>query len=414
MYITKCQICGSAELIKFLDLNRSPWCNNFLTIDQVGKEEYYPLELQFCKNCTLVQLTYQVEKSKMFSNHTYVSGTTETLKNHFLEIATDVVNRFEVKENDLIVDIGGNDGTNLLQYRSLGNFKLMNIESASNISLISNKNEVPTLCEFFNEETANRFTEKAKVINASGVFFHLEDLHSVCRGIEKLLSHEGVFVVQFMYLADTIENVAFDSIYHEHLLYYTKKSLCHLLEQYGLFPYGFYHSQIHGGSVIGYFTKKPQETIWIDGINLDEKETKMGLSDIKTYRGFERVVVIYRDILESFMETFTAYGRKPIIYGYGAPAKSTTLLNFCELDSYITFIEEKNELKCGLYTPGSHIPIVAVDKTQRPDYYFIFSWNFLKEFVKNEIDYFETGGKFIVPFPKRPFLVGKNNYKNYL
>ena len=171
----------------------------------------------------------------MFKHHTYVSGTTKSLANHFYEIAKENVEQFNLKDGDVIYDIGGNDGTQLLQYKKLGINSVINIESATNIARLSSQNGIPTMNEFFNEDCIRPDGMKqVKLINAAGVFFHLEELHSVIKGIKLALQEDGIFVVQFMYLGDMLEKLSFDGIYHEHLCYYSIDSLMKLLEPYGL------------------------------------------------------------------------------------------------------------------------------------------------------------------------------------
>ncbi len=407
--INKCRVCGSENIEQYLDLGETPWCNQLITKEEFGTEKTLPLKLAFCHDCTASNLLETFSKEEMFSKHFYVSGTTKSLKEHFYNIAKDVTEKFNIKKDGLIVDVGGNDGTNLLQYKKLGYNNVVNIESAENIFSISLKNKIDTLNLFFEENTPEIIfkmndNRKAKIINASGVFFHLEELHSVCKGIERLLDDDGVFVVQFMYIDDIIKKLQFDSIYHEHLLFYTRKSLVKMLERYGLYCKEFYSSDIHGGSTIAYFTKKKQEYIFEENNNL---------YDIKTYKQFSENVKKYKDKLFQILLKIKMRGYK--IHAYGNPAKFCTLLNYTNIGKMIDIIEEANPLKHGYYTPITHIPIIHyLEIKERPQYYFISAWNFLKEFIQKEVQYLESGGNFIVPFPNEPFIINKENYKNYL
>lgn len=216
MQIKNCICCKSTKLELILDLGNQPWCNNFLTKEEIGTEEYYPLQLMCCVKCNFLQLSYFVPKEKMFSKHDYLSGTTRTLAKHFKEVAEDVTKTYNIPKDGLIVDIGGNDGTNLMQYQQLGYEHVINVEPATNIAFISSRNWVRTHSEFFNEKYVDDLLlqdPKAKIINASGVFFHLEEIHSVIRGINKLLDDDGVLVVQFMYVLDMIKNKSYQMIY---------------------------------------------------------------------------------------------------------------------------------------------------------------------------------------------------------
>lgn len=389
-----CRSCGSADIVPILDLGKTPWCNNFLKESQLGTEPSYPLELMYCKVCTLAQLNYTVPKETMFSKHTYVSGTTKTLAKHFYDLAGDNISVYGLKPKDLVVDIGGNDGTQLIQYRSWGMTNLVNVESASNIAEISRSNGIRTINEFFNEYTVEQHFEagSAKLINAAGVFFHLEELHSVLKGIKKLLHKDGVFVVQFMYLQDIVNNLAFDAIYHEHLCYYTLRSLENLLRPYGLKIYDAFHSPIHAGSMMARIQHDGlHPSCSVRFLNMAHRE-QVGLPELQA---FAKGVSSRKDGLRHNLLQLKKLGAK--IYGYGAPAKSTTLLNYLGIDN--TILEkmvEVNELKVGLYTPGTHIPIVKESIDDVPDYYLMLAYNF-----KDEILAKNKGAKatFITPFP---------------
>lgn len=411
-YIKGCRVCGSSNLEQYLDLgNNQSWCNDFLTQDRIGKESTFPLRMVLCLDCFTSQLDYTVPKEHMFSNHTYVSGTTRTLKTHFLKLAEQVKEKYNLQPHDLIVDIGGNDGTHLLQYKSLGMTNLLNVESASNIAQIAIENGIDTEIDYFNEEAADKIINergKAKVILASGVFFHLEELHSVCRGIKKLLDDEGVFVVQFMYLKSIIDTLNYDSIYHEHLLYYTISSITHLLSLYDISPSDLTYSEIHGGSIVlfGQLGKRNQ-TLSKEFIKGIEK----AMFNMETYRMFAtRVQDHIRELQLTIGRIYSEQKEKGVsnpIHGYGAPAKGNTLINYGSLGGYISVIEEANLLKCGLYTPKSHIPIVHFSEVEkRPPYYLVLAWNFLEEFLSREQQYLKDGGKFIIPFPYKPFIIG--------
>lgn len=390
-----CRSCNSTRLDLILDLSEVPWCNNFLTKEQVGKETYYPLRLVFCHDCALAQLDYTVPKEIMFKQHPYVSGTTKTLAKHFYALAEDNVELMKLGARDLIVDIGGNDGTALLQYHALGMQNLVNVESATNIAAISTKNGIATINEFFNEAcvTKNFKDGSAKLINAAGVFFHLEELHSVLDGIKRLLDEEGVFQIQFMYLKDIVENLAFDAIYHEHLCYYSLRSLTHLLKQHGMRIFDAFHSPIHGGSMIVRTCHEHSTTH--KTMRYYELVSGEGC-DYESLMKFAKEVTSRRDNLRNVLGQLVSKG--VTVYGYGAPAKSTTLLNYLGINKYLVKkLVEINELKVGLYSPGTHIPIVLESKDDTPDFYLMLAWNFRDEILEKN-----KGSKvtFITPFPE--------------
>ncbi|PIS03458.1 MAG: methyltransferase, partial [Chlamydiae bacterium CG10_big_fil_rev_8_21_14_0_10_42_34] len=215
----RCRVCDGNDFSLAVDLKDQPWGNHFLQSSEVGNEPFYPLRVVYCHTCQTAQLDYTVKKEVMFSDHTYLSGVTRSLYDHFQKIAEEVDSRFFAdKTKKRALDIGSNDGTQLRCYQAL-NYEVLGVESSKRIAETANEQNIPTLNAFFNLDTAKTLSGKFDLINASGVFFHLEELHSVTDGIQFLLDENGVFVVQFLYMKSIMENTAFDQIYHEHLLY---------------------------------------------------------------------------------------------------------------------------------------------------------------------------------------------------
>ncbi|MEI6223050.1 MAG: class I SAM-dependent methyltransferase, partial [bacterium] len=246
----KCRVCDDEKLIPVLDLGLQPWGNHFLGKEEIGSEPCYPLRLVYCSKCHAAQLDYTVAKEVMFKDHTYVSGTTATLRKHFGDTARFIDDRFfRGVTGKNVLDIGSNDGTQLQEYQALG-YEVLGVESCARVAQQALDAGIATRVDFFSEETARKIGRKFKVINASGVFFHLEELHSVTEGIRTCLADDGVFVVQFLYMKQIMENDAFDQIYHEHLLYYNLETIESLLNRHGLAGVDAYFSPIHGGSII--------------------------------------------------------------------------------------------------------------------------------------------------------------------
>jgi hypothetical protein len=395
-----CRSCNSESLELVLDLGMQPWCNDFLSQDRVGNEEKYPLRLNYCTECELLQLDHTVPKETMFADHCYLSGMTQTLKDHFYEVAQENVEQFNIQADDLVVDIGGNDGTQLRQYQKCGIENVLNIECAKRVSEISRQNGVKTITNYYNKECAREHLgeRSVKLYNASGVFFHLEELHSVVEGIEYSLCEDGVLIVQFMYAGTMVEKLNFDTIYHEHLCYYTLRSLNELVRQYGLEIFDAYYSEIHSGSIIAKIThanspvnKKTERYVAL--LETDEGYTP------DAFRGFAEKIEARKENLKDLLVSLKKEGNT--IYAYGAPAKGNTLLNYFGIDS--TMVDkavEINDLKIGNYLPGSHIPIVRETKEDLPDYYLLLSHNFEEEIIRRNSDIIANGVKFIVPFPE--------------
>ena len=400
---TTCRSCNSKNLETIIDFGNQPWCNDFHPINDIYKVNKYPLTLVYCHDCTLLQLNYTVKKEVMFLNHTYVSGTTNTLKQHFYNVVKENIAQFNIQPDDIIMDIGGNDGTKLLQYKSLGMKNTVNVESATNIADISKTNGIKTINTFFNETISMKGYEKnVKLMLASGVFFHLEELHGVIKGIKNSLKDDGIFVVEFMYAKSMIKNVAFDGIYHEHLCYYTLKSLEALMKPYGFVVFDAYESPIHGGSVIAKlcFEHNPLATIKTERYHETVTFENLYMS-YENIKGFANKVKAQK---EEFMKQIQFYIDKGInIYAFGAPAKGNTLLNYYGLNSsIIKYIFEKNQLKVGLYTPGTNIPIVNENEAERlipnDSIVLTLAWNFFDEIVNNNSNLLNKGIKFIKPF----------------
>lgn len=393
-----CRSCKNDQLKLVIDLGIQAWCNNFLQKSEIGKEQKYPLRMFRCERCGLCQLDTTVPKEIMFKEHTYVSGTTQSLKDHFYKVAKENIEQFDLKDGDVIYDIGGNDGTQLIQYRKLGINSVINIESATNIAKLSSKNGIPTMNEFFNEDFVRADSlGQIKLINAAGVFFHLEELHSVIRGIKLSLQEDGVFVVQFMYLGDMLEKLSFDGIYHEHLCYYSVDSLIKLLKPYGLNIFDAYHCDIHGGSIVAKFcnnqhykqTARLTEILARDKVLVNKNRLDVFANNIQEWK---------RKFVDNIINLKNA-GHK--IYAFGAPAKGNTLLTYCGLNHHIVdYVFEVNDMKCGLYTPVTHIPIVKEDHSLIEDnsYVILLSWNFSKEIIDKCKDLTSRGVKFILPF----------------
>jgi hypothetical protein len=345
-----CRICSSENLEPILELGKQPWANDFLSRERVGLEECYPLTLVYCHDCEAVQLDYTVKKETMFADHTYRSGVTKTLSAHFSSVANRILddNFPEIERSKIaVLDIGSNDGTQLTHFKQAG-CEVLGVESSIGTARYANESGIPTLCEYFNEETAKKINRKFSIINASGVFFHLEELHSVSRAIKISLDSTGVFVVQFLYMKNIVENCAFDQIYHEHLLYYTLKTLKQLLDLHDLEVFDCYHSPIHGGSLIVYAGHPGVHAVTGAVARCLQEEINSEANSILWYKKFSEKIAEIK--IRSKMQFDHWRRADKLIYGLGAPVKGNTLLNYFEINSKdIRYLVEKNPLRAGLY-----------------------------------------------------------------
>ncbi len=392
-----CRVCDSTSLARVIDLGEQPWCNHFLTKAEIGLEPRYPLRVARCERCRTAQLDFTVPKEVMFSDHTYLSGITRTLGEHFRAVATEVDQRFFADTAaKSALDIGSNDGTQLKHYQALG-YDVVGVESSKIPAAIANEAGIPTLRTFFNLDLARELARKFKVVNAAGVFFHLEELHSVTEGIREGLDRDGVFVVQFLYMKSIMENVAFDQIYHEHLLYYNLNTIEVLLNRHGLAMFDAYLSPIHGGSVVGFATHAGARAASERLRSMRRTEDLEGSNEVPAFRAFARRIdeMKARDL--GYLREARAAGKR--VFGYGAPAKGNTLLNYFGIGTeLLECLVEKNELRRGLYSPGMHIPIVLERELKEPpDVYYVLAWNFRDEILANNRALVDRGVDFVFP-----------------
>ena len=408
MTIAPCRVCDSTALELAVDLGHHPWCNHFLRKEEIGTEPCYPLRVVYCHNCGTAQLDYTVPKEVMFGDHTYLSGVTRSLSDHFQRVAQEVDERFlrnvgnsgrspKLRLADKsVLDIGSNDGTQLKHFQTLG-CDVLGVESSRTTARIAQEQGVPTVNAFFNAELVRELGRKFHAINAAGVFFHLEELHSVTDGIREALLDDGVFVVHFLYMKRIAENLAFDQIYHEHLLYYNLETIGVLLQRHGLEIFDAYLAPIHGGSVIafaGHPGRRPASER-LEALRREERES--GCNTLPWYRAFAQRIVAMKEQNLAFLHDARQQGKR--VFGYAAPVKGNTLLNYFGIGTdLIECLVEKNPLRRGLFSPGMHIPIVMEPEVSTPpDIYYVLAWNFKKEFLANNRELIRRGTQFYFP-----------------
>jgi SAM-dependent methyltransferase len=398
--LTACRVCGGPNLELAIDLGTQPWANDFLTPDKAGSEAYYPLRVLHCADCETAQLDYTVRKEVLFGDHTYLSGVTRTLREHFEHTAATVDKAyFAGRTTKSVLDIGSNDGTQLAAFKALG-YDVLGVESSRSTARFANERGISTLNVFFNETVANQLARRFDVINAAGVFFHLEELHSVTEGVRLALADDGVFVVQALYMRNIVRNLAFDQIYHEHLLYYTASTLSRLLARHGLEIFDVQVSPIHGGSLIAHVGHAGRRAPVARVAALLAQEAREQVNALATYRTFAKAIAARRDDERARLGREVARGKR--IYGFGAPVKGNTLLNYFGFGpDTIVCLVEKNPLRRGLVSPGMHIPVVLEsDVTTPPDIYYVLAWNFRDEILANNHELIDRGVDF--QFPVEP------------
>lgn len=408
-----CRVCRGRNLEMFLDLGDQPHCNSLLLPSALNrKEPFYPLRVWFCHDCTTVQIDYTVPKEEMFGQYLYVSGTTTTLSAHFEASTKRLVEELGLRPGDSVIDIGSNDGTWIKTYKKY-EIRATGVEPAVNLAAEANKNGADTLNVFFNVAAAEeilRTRGQPKLVTAAGVFFHLEELHSATEGVARLIDTDGTFCVQAIYLGEIVRNTEFDNIYHEHLTYWTVRSIQKLFDQFGLEVYRARLLPIHGGSLELLIAKKGTREIDPSVNHYLEQETNAGLDCIETYYAFADRVWRIRDKLVQLLKDYKA--KQKTVFAFGAPAKGATMLNSFKITAdLVPYAVERNPLKIGKIIPGARIPIIDEATAPEPDAYLILPWNFLSEFLIKKRDYIINGGAFLVPVPD-PSVIDKSNYGN--
>jgi len=376
----------------------------------VGLEKRYPLDLYFCEDCTAVQVCYTVPKDVMYSEHLYLSGVTRSMRKHFQSVSDKACRLIDPP--GLVVDIGSNDGTLLSTYKTYG-MTVQGVDPCKKAAEIAIANNIPTDIDFFNYEYAQAMCikkGKAKVISAANVFYHVEELHAIVKGIEHLLDKDGIFVMQGSYLPRIMEKKAFDIMYHEHLLYYRIDTLSYLLNIYNLEIFDVDEAPVHGGSISAFICHKGTRPVNDKVRRMWLREREEGYTQFHKYEEFALSIQKLRDQIKNLICDLKKSG--VTIYAFGAPAKGTVLLNYCGLThNEIDCAVEKNTLKCGRYIPCTGIPIVDENTVEEPDYYLLLSWNFISEFCESEA--FQSGKrKFIVPLPE-PKVVSNEQCASY-
>jgi len=394
-----CRVCDApaSALELAIDLGAQPWANHFLRPEEVGTEPFYPLRVLFCRACTTAQLDFTVPKETMFSDHTYLSGVTRSLSDHFARVAEQVDREFGANRTaKSVLDIGSNDGTQLKHFQHLG-WQVLGVEASRTTAAIANEAGVETVHAFFNADLVRSLGRTFDVVNAAGVFFHLEELHSVTDGIRLALAPDGVFVVQFLYMRRILENGAFDQIYHEHLLYYNLRTIEALLSRHGLGLFDATLSPIHGGSIIAYagHAGRRAPTERLEAMRAEEDAS--GANELDTYRRFARRIETMKQENLAFLDGAKARGKR--VFGMGAPVKGNTLLNYFGVGrQYLDCLVEKNELRRGMVSPGMHLPIlIERELPSPPDVYYVLAWNFKREILANNTELLAHGTEFFFP-----------------
>ncbi|MCA9968866.1 MAG: class I SAM-dependent methyltransferase [Anaerolineales bacterium] len=389
----------------FLELGPMPLANSFLqTPEEFADEPFFPMGVYFCADCTLVQLLDVIDPEVLFRHYLYVTGTSDTIARHNVKYAQTVVELLGMGPDDLVVEVASNDGS-LLSCFQTHNVRTLGVDPARNVAEIARARGVETVAEFFSLETAVHIREKygpAKAVIGNNVLAHVDDTPNFLAGFKHLIDTDGLVIIEMPYLRNLLEGLEYDTIYHEHLCYFSVNALLQLCDRVGLSLVRIDYVPVHGGSLRMY-AGRPEHygghgeavLAWA------EEERQQGMTGLARYEQFAQEVADSRTELLALLNGLLAEGKT--IAGYGASAKGTTLINYCGIDTRILpYTVDKSPLKVNLYTPGTHIPVLPVDTLleKQPDYVLILAWNFAEEIMRQQQTYHDRGGQFIVPIPK--------------
>jgi len=403
-----CLSCGSDHLNPVLDLGTQPLANNLLSEDDLAKPEpMFPLGMQVCGDCWLMQLTHLVPAVDLFSDYLYFSSFSEAMLEHARLAAEKYRRKFDLTADSFVVEVASNDGY-LLKNFVAAQIPCLGVEPAANVANVARKAGVETMERFFGVESAEEIRSDfrpADLILGNNVFAHAPDTNDFVAGAKKLLAPEGWIVFEFPYALDFLEKSEFDTIYHEHVFYFSLTALVPLFARHGLTVTDVERLPIHGGSLRltarHEGAGKPSDEV----ARLLQEENDAGLTGLPRYREFGETVTGIKEALTTLLADLKRDGKS--IGGYGASAKGSTLLNYCGIGTEtLDFVADRSSYKQGKYSPGQHLLILEAEAlaAKQPDFALLLTWNFADEILKQQTEYQEQGGRFIVPIPTPKIL----------
>lgn len=405
-----CRLCKSKSFFKFLDLDYHPPSDQFRKKDQIHlPTTYYPLQVQKCNECHFFQLTHVVDPKILYQeDYPYESSTTDTGKLHYNDFAESVIKDFRIVKDSLVIDIGSNVGVLLEGFKKKG-MKVVGVDPAKNIVEIANRRDIFTINSFFDMEISKKIKDeygKAKVITGTNVFAHIDNLESFMLAVDNLIDHEkGIFIIEAPYVLNLFENLEYDTIYHEHLSYISVNPLIKFFKKFNMEINDIHEKDIHGGSIRIFVSKIGNYKVSGAVGEFTQKEKNFGLENHEVLIDFSHKVKKNKFDLINLLLDLKSKGNK--IAAVSAPAKGMTLLNYCNINKdIIEFVTEKSKLKIDRFTPGGQIPVYDDSALLKNDidYALLLAWNFSKEIIKNNNDFIEKGGKFIIPIPS-PIII---------
>lgn len=400
----RCRSCGCDGGQVILDLGLQPLANNLLRQEDLGQPEpIFPLRLFVCPACWLLQISDLVPPVRLFSEYLYFSSFSEAMLQHARQAAERYQSEYQLGGDSLVIEIASNDGYLLQNFQRAGT-PCLGIEPAANIAQVAREKGIETIMEFFSASFAEKLTEErgqADLVLGNNVFAHAPEINDFVAGLKKVLKPGGRIILEFPYAGDLIEKTEFDTIYHEHVYYFSLTPLLPLFARHGLAAFRIERLPIHGGSLRIFLGHQGAHAEEASVAELLASERNRGIDTMGYYESFSRRVHAVRDSLNELLARLKRDGAT--IAAYGASAKGSTLLNFCGIGSeVIEFIADRSPYKQGRFMPGVHVPIVPADqlRARMPGYTLLLTWNFADEIVAQQQAYREAGGKFVIPIPQ--------------
>lgn len=399
-----CILCGESAVAPFLNLGESALANAFLSAQQLSEDEAkHPLRVGYCCSCSHVQLLELVPPPEIFSDYLYVSSASDTLVKHLAGLARIMVERCGLNADDLVVDVGCNDGTLLSGFVQAGQRNVLGIDPAANLADSVRANGAEVISTFFDTDSVGEIKAKygaASVITMTNTFPHIPDLPGLMNAVDELLAPDGTFVLEAHYLLDLLEQGAYDTVYHEHVSYWAFRPMQRLFQARGFEAISVERLPIHHGQLRVFVRRAGQVKPDASVAEIEALEIARGLDKVETFERFAERVYAGKFVLRDMVARLREKGHR--VAGYGAPAKGNTLLGFLQMGPQdIDYICDRSPLKQGRFTPGTHIPVVPAERLleDQPDYTILFAWNFAEEIMLQQKAYLDQGGRFIIPIP---------------
>jgi SAM-dependent methyltransferase len=402
--IDTCRVCGADDWLEVYSFGSHPLANGFLEpAATLPYEPAYPLDVVVCRHCRLMSIRHEVRPDVMFSDYVYVTSESALIAGHMATIVEWAHERAGLTRGDLVVELGSNVGTQLTYFQRRG-LRVFGVDPAANLIEIANAAGVPSRAAFFGRESAAGVAAehgRAKFVLGRQCFAHIPDVHDVLDGVNEVIADDGVLAIEVPYLVDLLAENQFDTIFHEHVSYYSVSTLDRLFTGHGLRLIDVQRAPVHGGSIIVFATPQNSPVPTRDTVaDILRQETALGLHTDRPYLQFAANTAEVIDHIRDLVRGLVAMGKR--VAGYGAPSKGCALLQFCGLTSAeIEFISDTTKGKQGKLTPGTHVPVCSPEEARNnpPDYYLLLAWNYAEEIITNEHEFLAAGGRFVVPIP---------------